>query len=158
MLAVHPAVRATPLTGGTAVSVGLENGVFLSCTDNPVVDVRCIVSTRLRDEKRGKLHMYGQTKESHNGKDVGEDVIPDFFTSAWAATAMLRSAGDDVLFVFFTNRKLMDAAAEALADSYFEARPGLCVVSAEQLGDVVPPFSLTRFQTAKTQSVSIESP
>lgn len=157
VLAVHPKVRATPLAGDTAVSVGLENGVFLSCAGNPVVDVRCTVSTRLGDEKRGKLHIYGQTKQSHKDKEVGEDVISNFYTSAWAATALLRSAGDDVLFVFFTNRKLTDAACEALADSYFEARPGLCVVSAEQLGDVVPPFLLTRFQTAKMQSMSTES-
>lgn len=152
ILAADLIVVAEPLLGGVKVSVDLQSGVFLSCAGNPVVDLRCTVPTRLGKGRRGQLHIYGQSRQSLKDKEVSEKEIAAFYTSALAATASLRSAGDDVLFIFFTNRKLNDAAAGALTASYFEAHPCLCVVSADQLGGVVPPFLLTRFQTATKQT------
>lgn len=129
--------------------VMLTDGVFLACRGNMAVDIRLSLPMRRRGERRGMLHVFVQTKQTGTSRKVSDGDVDAWYQSATRATANWATDDDQVLYVYFSNKKLTDDGVVALhSKQFFKARPGLVVVTLDQLSCVVPPFLLTRFTTA----------
>ncbi|KAK1868549.1 hypothetical protein I4F81_011034 [Pyropia yezoensis] len=129
--------------------VMLTNGVFLACLGNMAVDIRFSLPVRRRGERRGMLHEFVQTKQTGTSRKVSDGDVDAWYQSVTRATANWATDEDQVLYVYFTNKHLTDDGVVALhSKQFFKARPGLVVVSFDQLSCVLPPFLLTRFTTA----------
>lgn len=129
--------------------VMLTDGVFLACRGNMAVDIRSSLPMRRRAERRGMLHVFVQTKQTGTSRRVSDGDVDAWYQSATRATANWATDDDQVLYVYFSNKKLTDDGVVALhSKQFFKARPGLVVVTLDELSCVVPPFLLTRFTTA----------
>lgn len=107
----------------------------LTAAGNQAVDV-CASVPKLVG---GDVHLVIQSKHTTTDKTVSAQVISDWYEEVSKATATRRSDQDDVLYVFFTNKRLSDPAVQALDAHFFRERPFLCVITADQLEAVIPP-------------------
>ncbi|KAK1870442.1 hypothetical protein I4F81_012901 [Pyropia yezoensis] len=129
--------------------VMLTDGVFLACRGNMAVDIRFSLPMRRRGERRGMLHVFVQTKQTGTSRRVSDGAVDAWYQCARLTTANWATDDDQVLYVYFSNKKLTDDGVIALrSKQFFKARPGLVVVTLDELSCVVPPFLLTRFTTA----------
>lgn len=132
------------LTTSTAADVNLRDGVFLTCGGNLAVDVRATVPMRLEGGNLGDCHLVAQSKHTTVDDAVSVGDITRWYEEARAALAAWKSDKDHVLYVFFTNKRLSKSAMEDLSTDFFLAHPSLCVISADQLGAVIPACLTTR--------------
>lgn len=129
--------------------VHLCDGVFLTCPGTMAVDVR--FSVPLQGKAHSALHVVVQTKRSSKATKTSAREIRDWYESVFGITELWRTNGDELLYVYVTNRKLSDKALDELNAAFFRARPFLIVVSSDQLGSVVPPFLTSRVLTPVQQ-------
>jgi len=131
----------------------LTDGVFLTCPGTAAVDIRCSLRMMPRSGNiGGVLHVFVQTKHSGTSSRVSEVAVDTWYKAVTRATKEWRSDQDQVLFVYFTNKPPTDDGFSALSCSeFFKSRPGLLVVTHDQLSGVLPSFLLTRLVTPAQQ-------
>lgn len=99
---------------------------------------------RLAGSSLGDCHLVVQSKHTTVDDTVSVCDITEWYEEARAALAAWQSDQDHVLYVFFTEKRLSKSALGALNIDFFLARPSLCVISADQLGAVIPSCLRTR--------------
>ena len=130
----------------------LTDGVFLTCPGTAAVDIRCSLRMMPRGKIGGMLHVFVQTKHSGTSSIVSEVAVDTWYKAVTRATKEWRSDQDQVLFVYFTNKPPSDDGFSALMCSeFFKRRPGLLMVTHDQLSGVLPSFLLTRIVTPAQQ-------
>jgi len=133
----------------------LTDGVFLTCPGTAAVDIRCSLRMMPRGKIGGVLHVFMQTKHSGTSSRVSEVAVDIWYKAVTRATKEWRSDQDQVLFVYFTKKPPTDDEFSALMCSeFFKRRPGLLVVTHDQLSGVLPSlpsFLLTRIVTPAQQ-------
>lgn len=143
-------VKARIADGGEReLFVDLRDGILMTCPGTMAVDLR--FSVPMSGHDGGAFHVVVQTKHPKKTATTSAKDIRDWYISAVKITEKWRTGNDKVLYVFITNKRLSTKAKNQLGVDFFRANPFLCVVTADQLEAVVPPFLSTRFLTAAQQ-------
>lgn len=74
--------------------------------------------------------------------------IDKWFSTVTTLTNPWRQDGDEMLFMYFSNKRLSDDTKKAMDAQFFLDRPGLCVTSFEEIDQVIPSLMRSRFISA----------
>lgn len=99
----------------------------------------------------GHVYVIAQTKKTDNAVTVSLAAIEKWYGIVSTLTKEWQCGGNEVVYVFFTNKRLADETKAAMDVQFFLDRPGLCVTSYDELDQVIPSLMRTRFVTAEQE-------
>lgn len=124
----------------------------MTCAGTMAIDMYCAVP--FKREQGGHAYILVQTKKTDNAVTVALTDIDKWFSTVTTLTKRWRQDGDEMIFMFFTNKRLSDDTKESMDVQFFLDRPGLCVTSLDELSQVVPSFMRTCFISAEQEKRS----
>lgn len=134
---------------GNLEAVDVRENVILTCAGTKAVDIYTVVP--LSREEGGHVYVVAQTKKTNNAITVSLSDIQKWYGTVSTLTMKWQRVGDEVIFMFFTNKLLTDETKEMMNMQFFSERPGLCVTSYDELDQVIPSLMRTRFVTAEQE-------
>eukprot|EP00170_Pyropia_yezoensis_P002595 contig_10927_g2599 len=123
--------------------VDLRRSVVLTCAGTMSVDMCCAVP--LKRKRGGHAYIIVQTKKTSNAITVSLTDIDKWFSTVTSLTNPWRQDGDEMLFMYFSNKRLSDDTKKAMDAQFFLDRPGLCVTSFEEIDQVISSLMRSRF-------------
>lgn len=133
-----------PSSSGTLTSCALRRPA-LPLPPSITFCAACVPFSR---EDGGHLYVIVQTKKTDNAITVSLSDIQKWYDTVSTLTKKWRRDGNEVMYMFFTNKRLTDEAEAMMDQQFFLERPGLCVTSFDELDEVIPSLMRTRFVTA----------
>lgn len=134
---------------GDVEAVDVRENVILTCAGSKAVDLYTVVP--FSREEGGHLYVIVQTKKTDNAITVSLSDIQKWYDTVFTLTKKWRRDGNEVMYMFFTNKRLTDEAKAMMDQQFFLERPGLCVTSFDELDEVIPSLMRTRFVTAEQE-------
>lgn len=132
--------------------VDVRRSVVMTCAGTMAIDLYCAVP--LEPEQGGHAYILVQTKKTSNAVTVALTDIDKWYSTVTTLTKRWRQDGDEMIFMFFTNKRLSDDTKQLMDVQFFLDRPGLCVTSLDELNQVIPSFMRTRFISAEQEKGS----
>lgn len=133
-------------------TVDVREGIILTCPGTMAIDIYCAVPLAGKDS--GNVYVVAQTKKTDNAVTVSLATIEKWYGTVSTLTKEWQRGGNEVVYVFFTNKRLTDETKKAMGEQFFLDRPGLCVTSYDELDHVIPSLMRTRFVTAEQEKRS----
>lgn len=101
--------------------VDLRRSVVLTCAGTMSVDMYCAVP--LKRKRGGHAYIIVQTKKTSNAITVSLTDIDKWFSTVTSLTNPWRQDGDEMLFMYFSNKRLSDDTKKAMDAQFFLDRP-----------------------------------
>lgn len=135
--------------GGNIEPVDVRESIILTCPGTMAIDIYCAIPLAGKDS--GHVYVIAQTKKTDNAVTVSLAAIEKWYGIVSTLTKEWQCGGNEVVYVFFTNKRLADETKAAMDVQFFLDRPGLCVTSYDELDQVIPSLMRTRFVTAEQE-------
>lgn len=137
---------------GGEEQVDVRASVMLTCPGAKAVDLYCAIP--LMREQGGHAYVVVQTKKTNSASTVALSDVHKWYDTVSTLTKRWWQGGNEVIYLFFTNKRLSSDTRRLMNSQFFLDRPGLCVTSFDEIGEVIPSLLRTRFITAEQEKRS----